>query len=62
MATCERCRRELVSVETTIGTESLTMHSCSVCDLRSWERDGQEIDLREVLDLTAAAAREKQRR
>ena len=38
------------------------MHSCSVCDLRSWERDGQEIDLREVLDLTAAAAREKQRR
>lgn len=37
-----------------VGESELVMSSCNRCDARTWERDGEAIDLTEVLDLTAS--------
>lgn len=55
MKTCPTCRNQLVRVPVTIGEHELAMDSCSTCDTRWWERDGEVVDLTEVLDLTVAS-------
>lgn len=52
METCPTCGKQVVRLEVTVGGEELTMKSCSRCDKRSWERNGDAVDLTEVLDLT----------
>ncbi|HET9444339.1 MAG TPA: hypothetical protein VFO65_13495 [Acidimicrobiales bacterium] len=54
MKECPTCGQQLVQVPVKIGEHNLVMDSCSICDIRRWERDGEVIDLTEVLDLTVA--------
>jgi hypothetical protein len=37
-----------------VGEAIVTMRSCSACDSRYWDRDGRQVELDEVLTLTAA--------
>lgn len=55
MGTCETCHKPLMEVPMNIGDTAFVMGSCTYCDARSWTRDGEVVDLTEVLDLTARA-------
>lgn len=49
---CPRCQRSrLVEIDVTLGERQVTMHSCSRCDSRWWESDGESLGLPNVLDL-----------
>jgi hypothetical protein len=51
---CPKCRtRELVRIEMTVAGEQVIHNSCSECDLRWWEGDGERLPLAEVLELAA---------
>ncbi len=52
--TCPNCRsRDLVEIRMQHHAEKITMHSCQVCERRWWDRDGEQVGLRSVLDLVA---------
>ncbi len=51
---CPECRSSLVEIEVSLGDTHLTMHSCSRCDRRWWDRDGDLIELQDVLQLAAS--------
>lgn len=58
MAVCPNCGNELVEIGLTIDGSRLMMRSCSVCDTRSWHRDGEAVELDGVLaDLSAVPTR-----
>jgi hypothetical protein len=49
---CPVCRgARLVLIEIELKGERVQMHSCSRCDTRWWERDGETIGLDNVLEL-----------
>ncbi len=47
---CDRCGGALVSITLRVSTGPRTMHSCSTCDHRVWEAEGDSTDLEGVLD------------
>ena len=52
---CITCRTsKVVSIAVNVGGTKVTMHSCSTCDRRFWERDGEGIALDRVLSLAGA--------
>jgi len=52
---CPKCRAaKLVEIGMTLAEARITMHSCSRCETRWWEREGENIPLAHVLDLAAA--------
>jgi hypothetical protein len=58
VSTCRACGNEIVEIGLTIDGSDLTMRSCSVCDTRSWHRDGESVALDGVLhDLSAVPTR-----
>jgi hypothetical protein len=58
MSNCSRCGNEEVEIGLTIDGSRLVMRSCSVCDIRSWHRDGDQVALDGVLhDLSAVPTR-----
>jgi hypothetical protein len=58
MAACRACGNETVEIGMSIDGSSLTMRSCSLCDTRSWHRDGEAVELDGVLaDLSAVPTR-----
>ena len=58
MAVCRACGNETVEISMSIDGSSLTMRSCSLCDARSWHRDGEVVDLHGLLaDLSSAQIR-----
>ncbi len=55
---CPRCRsRELVTIEMSVAGEHVVLNSCSACDVRWWEGDGERLPLADLLDLAAAPKR-----
>lgn len=54
MIRCPSCDSKLVEIAVSLGDTRLTMHSCSRCDRRWWDRDGGLIELQDVLNLAAA--------
>ena len=49
---CPRCRAaRLVVIDLMLQGESVRLHSCSHCDTRWWERNGERIALDGVLEL-----------
>ncbi|HUF32069.1 MAG TPA: hypothetical protein VMN58_02525 [Acidimicrobiales bacterium] len=48
-ARCTSCAGHLVSISLARGDGTMTMHSCSRCDTRWWQRDGEATDLTRVL-------------
>ncbi len=53
--TCPQCSsRDLVEIRMQLQAEKVTMHSCPTCETRWWDRGGESVALRSVLDLVAA--------
>ncbi len=49
---CPRCKtKRLVDIEVTLGDRRVTMHSCSYCDSRWWESEGESLGLPRVVEL-----------
>ena len=61
MGQCKRCDGPLVEVPMVVSGAELTMSSCNRCDQRTWERNGEVVDLTEVLDLTASTSANSRR-
>ena len=52
--TCPTCRsKELVEIGLRLRDQVVTMHSCSSCENRWWDRGGHTIGLPSVLELVA---------
>ena len=51
---CARCGGKVIAVPVDVGPDHLTIIRCARCDNHRWERDGEVVDLEEVLDLTSA--------
>ena len=50
--TCPNCRNaRLVQIGLTLKERNVTMHSCSRCDTRWWDSDGELVALTNVLEL-----------
>ncbi|HSH58748.1 MAG TPA: hypothetical protein VK988_03725 [Acidimicrobiales bacterium] len=49
---CPRCKTsQLVDIEVTLQEQRVTMHSCSRCDSRWWESEGESLGLPRVVEL-----------
>lgn len=58
MASCSTCGSDSVEIGLTIDGSRLVMRSCPTCDVRSWHRDGEAVQLDGVLaDLSASKTR-----
>jgi Zn-finger nucleic acid-binding protein len=52
--TCPHCHsRDVVEIRMQLHDEKVTMHSCPACERRWWDRGGESVGLRSVLDLAA---------
>ena len=52
---CPTCRSTaLIEIGLKLRDESVTMHSCSMCESRWWDMDGERVSLPSVLELVAA--------
>jgi hypothetical protein len=52
---CPKCdKHRVIAIGVTIGEDKITMHSCSNCGTRWWERGGHALPLPEVLELAAS--------
>ncbi len=50
--TCPRCKASrLVEIKLTIDERAVTMRSCSRCDTRWWDSEGEALQLPGVLEL-----------
>lgn len=50
--TCPGCRNGgIVQIGMTLSKRRVTMHSCSRCDTRWWDRDGELVSLGGILEL-----------
>ena len=43
------CRGPLVSISLRIEGNEMDMRSCSRCDMRFWQHEGKDVELRDVL-------------
>jgi hypothetical protein len=51
---CPRCRNSrLVQISLTLAGEHVQLRSCSACDTRWWDREGEPIALHDVLQLAS---------
>ena len=51
---CPMCKRShLVEIEVMLGDQRVTMHSCSRCDSRWWDKDGERVELPRVTELAS---------
>ncbi|MGH9068591.1 MAG: hypothetical protein ACRD0J_14055 [Acidimicrobiales bacterium] len=56
--TCPVCHRSrMIEIGLTLAERSVVMRSCSTCDTRWWQEDGQPAALPRVLELAAATRR-----
>jgi Zn-finger nucleic acid-binding protein len=52
---CPICRtRRLVEIDITMGESRVTMHSCSHCESRWWDRNGEKVDVGGILELAGS--------
>jgi hypothetical protein len=52
---CPDCgSNEVVSLAMAVGESDLRFTCCQTCEARRWEREGESIPLRSVLDLVAS--------
>jgi len=49
------CSGNLVTITMFVRGDAVTMTSCSTCDKRSWNRSGEPVELRSLLDDIKAA-------
>lgn len=52
---CPKCaKHRLIDITVTIADARVTMHSCSNCSERWWDRDGERVALPDVLHLASS--------
>jgi hypothetical protein len=56
-STCPRCSSSLTEIRLEQAGRMMVMRSCSTCDSRWWQRDGQDVDLTAVLTTVASTKR-----
>ena len=49
MMRCSGCGNEIVEIRMERGESIFTLQSCSTCDRRRWQRDGEQLPLTGVL-------------
>ncbi|CAG4928151.1 unnamed protein product, partial [Acidithrix sp. C25] len=55
---CENCRLgTTVEISLNIGGHNVTLRSCSHCEKRIWNADGDSVEVSEVLTLATALRR-----
>lgn len=59
---CPRCTSSLVEIRLDQAGLAMVMRSCSTCDTRWWERDGESVGFDAVLDTVAEAKRDAKAR
>jgi hypothetical protein len=47
---CDRCGAVVMEIDMIVDSVRLNMRACGSCDLRTWRRDGEVHELRDVLD------------
>ena len=53
---CPVCRRQdLVEIRLSLRGSIVTMHSCSTCEARWWDKEGERLALGQVLSLAVPA-------
>ncbi len=58
MNRCTTCGHEVVEIGLNVDGSRLVMRSCSVCDSRSWHRDGESVAIDGVLhDISSVPTR-----
>jgi hypothetical protein len=51
---CPVCRdKQMVEIKLTLKGQRVTMHSCSHCETRWWDSDGELVPLRNVFALAS---------
>lgn len=50
---CPLCHRNLVEIEVRLADINVTMHACSTCETRWWDRDGCPVGLDTILLLAS---------
>ena len=51
---CPVCRAaRIVEIGLTLKGTKVTMHSCSKCETRWWDTDGEKVNLHKVFDLAS---------
>ena len=52
---CPKCRAaKLVEIGMTLADARVTLHSCSRCETRWWDREGERIGLQHVLEMASS--------
>lgn len=60
---CTQCGGPIVEIVLANDGSNLTMRSCSKCDAREWENDGEPVELDDVLgELNSTGAQRRNRR
>jgi hypothetical protein len=60
---CSRCGGPVVEIVIDGESSPITMRSCSVCDARQWESDGDPVELDSVLgELTELGSQRRNKR
>ena len=60
---CPRCGGPVVEIVIDSDASALTMRSCSTCDAREWESDGDPVELDSVLgELTDLGTQRRHKR
>lgn len=57
VSACPRCSSSLVEIRLDQAGRLMVMRSCSTCDTRWWQRDGEAVAFDAVLDTVADAKR-----
>ncbi len=52
---CPRCSSTLVEIHLDQAGRALVMRSCSTCDSRWWQRDGEDVAIGSILDTVGSA-------
>ena len=53
-SSCPRCSSTVVEIRLDQAGRAMVMRSCSTCDSRWWERDGEDVALGSVLETVAS--------
>lgn len=51
---CPRCSAKLVEIRLDQAGRAMVMRSCSTCDTRWWQRDGEAVAFGSILDTVAS--------
>lgn len=48
---CPHCKKPIVEIRLRIDDRPVRMRSCSTCEIRWWDSQGEDLDRSDVIDL-----------